>query len=122
VTVPPNVFPGNIIHVQAPNGTIHEVTIPDNIGPGGRFIVRIAADEVPMSSYVHSGVVSTGVSSSSCTTTTETPTTIFQPHIYVPLQPSAPTLPSSTTDTTAAFATASPFGSQVYVPNHYPPR
>ena len=40
VTVPNGAEPGQVLRVQAPNGTIVQVTIPDNASIGQELIVH----------------------------------------------------------------------------------
>mmetsp|Transcript_15557 Transcript_15557/g.24185 ORF Transcript_15557/g.24185 Transcript_15557/m.24185 type:complete len:148 (-) Transcript_15557:602-1045(-) len=41
VTVPPGVEPGQVIRVQAPDGRVNEVTVPDGMGVGSTFFVDL---------------------------------------------------------------------------------
>jgi hypothetical protein len=42
VTLPAGVEPGQTIHVQAPDGQVNAIVIPDGFGPGSTFTVEFA--------------------------------------------------------------------------------
>jgi len=42
VTLPPNVYPGDTIRVQAPDGRMNEIIVPHGILPGDQFHVRFS--------------------------------------------------------------------------------
>jgi hypothetical protein len=42
VTLPAGVSPGQTIHVQAPDGQVNAIVIPDGFGPGSTFTVEFA--------------------------------------------------------------------------------
>ena len=44
VTLPDGVYGGQTIHVQAPNGKLNEIIVPDGFGPGSTFTVEFADD------------------------------------------------------------------------------
>lgn len=44
VTLPPNVHPGDIIHVRAPDGRMNAITVPPGMGPGSTFTVEFSDD------------------------------------------------------------------------------
>lgn len=45
VTLPEGVQSGQTIHVQAPNGTVNAIVVPEGFGPGSTFIVEFAEQE-----------------------------------------------------------------------------
>jgi hypothetical protein len=45
VTLPNGVNAGQVIHVQAPDGRINEIIVPDGFGPGSTFTVEFAKEE-----------------------------------------------------------------------------
>jgi hypothetical protein len=45
VTLPDGVKAGQVIHVQAPDGRINEIIVPDGFGPGSTFTVEFAKEE-----------------------------------------------------------------------------
>jgi hypothetical protein len=42
VTLPSNVHGGDKIHVQAPDGRLNEIIVPNGFGPGSKFTVEFA--------------------------------------------------------------------------------
>ena len=92
VVLPQNVLPGDTLHVQAPNGQLHQITVPLGVLPGGRFMVRIASEEPsapPPAFSINTPSVIVNPVSTVPTSTTNT----FVPNVYIPSYPSAP--PSS---------------------------
>jgi len=47
VTLPPNVNPGDVIHVQNPKGDINAIVVPAGMGPGSTFTVEFDAGDAP---------------------------------------------------------------------------
>ncbi|KAL7475670.1 hypothetical protein ACHAW6_001580 [Cyclotella cf. meneghiniana] len=47
VTLPPGVHPGDVIHVQAPDGRLNAIIVPEGMGPGSTFTVEFADDLPP---------------------------------------------------------------------------
>ena len=47
VTLPANVHAGDAIHVQAPDGRLNEIVVPDGFGPGSTFTVEFADTPPP---------------------------------------------------------------------------
>lgn len=47
VTVPPGVEPGEAIRVQAPDGRVNEVVVPNGMGVGSTFYVELAPTSAP---------------------------------------------------------------------------
>lgn len=45
MTLPDGVNAGQVIHVQAPDGRINEIIVPDGFGPGSTFTVEFAKEE-----------------------------------------------------------------------------
>ena len=45
VTLPDGVKAGQVIHVQAPDGRVNEIIVPDGFGPGSTFTVEFAKEE-----------------------------------------------------------------------------
>ena len=42
MTLPDGVYGGQTIHVQAPDGKVNEIIVPDGFGPGSTFTVEFA--------------------------------------------------------------------------------
>ena len=42
MTIPQGVAPGQVIHVQAPDGAVNAITVPEGYGPGSTFTVEFA--------------------------------------------------------------------------------
>lgn len=42
MTLPANIFPGDVIHIQTPENKLYEITVPQGAGPFSRLIVRIS--------------------------------------------------------------------------------
>jgi len=49
VTLPAGVSSGQTVHVQAPDGRLNEIVVPEGFGPGSTFTVEFADD--PSSKY-----------------------------------------------------------------------
>jgi hypothetical protein len=49
VVLPPGVVAGQTIHVQAPDGRLNAIVIPEGMGPGSKFTVEFAPDTAPAS-------------------------------------------------------------------------
>lgn len=47
VTLPPNVYPGDTLRVQAPDGKMNDIIVPQGLYPGDRFHVQFAYEESP---------------------------------------------------------------------------
>lgn len=47
VTLPENVNAGDTIHVEAPDGRLNEIVVPDGFGPGSTFTVEFADGPPP---------------------------------------------------------------------------
>ena len=47
MTLPPGVHPGDVIHVQAPDGRLNAIIVPEGMGPGSTFTVEFADDLPP---------------------------------------------------------------------------
>ena len=47
VTLPPNVNPGDVIHVKNPKGDINAIVVPAGMGPGSTFTVEFDAGDAP---------------------------------------------------------------------------
>lgn len=47
VTLPPDVNPGDVIHVQAPDGRLNAIIVPEGMGPGSTFTVEFDSGARP---------------------------------------------------------------------------
>lgn len=45
VTLPAGITPGQTIHVQAPDGQVNAIVVPDGFGPGSTFTVEFAPSQ-----------------------------------------------------------------------------
>jgi hypothetical protein len=90
VTLPGGVHAGQVIHVQAPDGRINEIVVPDGFGPGSTFTVEFAkdGDENKKQTYEGGGASYSNASSSS----SYVPQKIEKPSLS-----SYPTAPAATT-------------------------
>jgi len=127
VILPPNVYSGDTLHVQTPNGQIQSVTVPLGISPGGRFMVRIAS-EVSTTTALPTPVIATngsyiGNTSSTISTNPSAQTAInsttnqFQPNIHVPSYTNSATTNSNPQP--QVYTSGMTNTAQVYVPTVY---